>query len=251
MTYPIIGLTTVRSIGEDGRVRDGLTQDYAQAITYAGAVPVLIPLSTLEVEKGDGLLRALYERLDGVVLPGGGDVHPARYGYHLDNTIRGVSEIRDAVEIQLAQWAYADNLPLLGICRGHQTINIALGGTLHPDIRTYQGASATLKHDADAETERAKLMHTVTVSEDSLLARSLEATYVDVNSLHHQAVNQLAAPFIATAWSDDGIIEGIEVPSHRFYLGVQWHPEAIATRPAMSNLFRNFVKACTPVVPSA
>jgi putative glutamine amidotransferase len=241
---PLIGLTTVRSIGKDNRIRDGLTQDYAQAITQSGGVPVLIPLSTLEVNDEGRLLRSLFARLDGIVLPGGGDVHPSHYGCYIDDTIRGVSEIRDAVELRLARWAFEENVPLLGICRGHQVLNIALGGSLHNDILTLQGSSATLRHDADHERERDKLMHTVTVAPESRLAHAMQSVHVEVNSLHHQAINRLAEPLVQTAAADDGIVEGVEVPQHRFMVGVQWHPEAIATHTPMQHLFRTFVEAC-------
>lgn len=251
MKPPLIGITTVRSVGADTRIRDGLTQDYSKAIANAGGIPVLIPLSTLEVEDDGRLLHALYQRLDGLVLPGGGDVHPAEYGAYVDDTIRGVSAIRDAVELRLARWAFADNMPLLGICRGHQVLNIALGGTLYNDIPSLQGSAATLRHDADHELERDRLMHQVTVVSESRLARALQSTQLDVNSLHHQAIDRLAEPLVLTATAEDGIIEGVEAPQHRFMVGVQWHPEAIATLPTMANLFRSFIEACAVPAVSA
>ena len=96
-TPPLIGLTTVRMKGKDGRMRDALTQDYAAAILQAGGVPVLVPLSTLEADD-ERFLRALYDRVDGIVLPGGGDIHPDTYGEHVSDTMRGISRLRDHVD---------------------------------------------------------------------------------------------------------------------------------------------------------
>lgn len=243
---PFIGLTTVQIEGEDKRLRDSLTVEYAEAVVKAGGVPILIPLSTLESSEDETLLRHLYRRLDGILLPGGGDIHPEVYGKSETSIIRGTSRIRDDVEKQLVRWAFEDDVPLLGICRGHQMMNVALGGSLHIDVETMQNGNSTIKHDADAVRERDRLMHDVYVEPASRLAGALgnKGEPILVNSLHHQAVNQLSPELVATSYADDGIVEGIEAPKSRFFMGVQWHPEAIVKHvPQMQQLFCSFVSA--------
>lgn len=243
MNLPLIGLTTARIQDEEGRVRDSLTQEYSQAVVQAGGIPVLIPLSTIESGNTD-LLRALYERLDGVIIPGGGDVHPEYYGDFVTDYDRGISRLRDKAELTLVQWAYEDDCPLLGICRGHQVVNVALGGTLIHDIKTKLNGTS-LEHDSQKIEERSLVIHDVEINPDSQLAKVLGLTSIGVNSIHHQAVDKIAPPLVATAFTSDGIIEGIEVPNAMFLIGVQWHPEAIVdTVPEMRTLFTNFVKVC-------
>lgn len=244
MKPPLVGITTVRVDIGGGRVRDGLTQDYATAIAVAGAIPILIPLSILETSPDGSLLRSLFSTLDGIVLPGGGDVLPSRYGAAMDETIRGVSEIRDAVEIELSQMAYEHNVPMLGICRGHQVMNVAMGGTLHKDVVRMQNNTSRIRHDADHETQRGLLMHTVDIEPGTWLEQLVGKTHLSVNSLHHQAVDRPADCMVISAWSEDGVVEGIEAPDHRFFVGVQWHPEAIANMPEMQSLFKQFVSVC-------
>jgi putative glutamine amidotransferase len=243
MNPPLIGLTTTRIQDESGRVRDSLTQEYAQAVVQAGGLPVLIPLSTIESGETD-LLRALYERLDGVIIPGGGDIHPEYYGDYVTDYDHDISRLRDKAEITLVQWAYEDDCPLLGICRGHQVVNVALGGTLIHDIDAKLNGSG-LEHDAHTIAQRSQVAHEVEISPDSRLADILGLTSIGVNSIHHQAVDKIAPSLVATAFTSDGIIEGVEAPTATFLIGVQWHPEAIVdTVPEMRILFANFVKIC-------
>lgn len=244
MNLPLIGITTVRHRSKDGRLRDALTVDYARAIVESGGVPLLIPLSTMEAQD-DSLLRVIYERLDGILLPGGGDVHPEFYGDYVTDMDRSISRLRDKVEIALVRWAYEDDRPLLGICRGHQVLNVALGGTLMHDIRATLNGSA-LEHDQQGDDSRSRIYHDVEIMADSALAKAVGMTRVGVNSLHHQAVLDLAPPLTASAFTADGLNEGVEVAGARFFMGVQWHPEAIFDIvPAMQTLFGNFVRACT------
>ncbi|PJF39919.1 MAG: gamma-glutamyl-gamma-aminobutyrate hydrolase [Phototrophicales bacterium] len=247
MNLPLIGLTTTHVADDAGRLRESLSYEYTEAVVQAGGVPILIPLSTLQSEEDTVALRAVYERLDGVIIPGGGDIHPEFYGETVHPTSRGISTLRDSVEVQLVRWAYEDDKPLFGICRGHQMINVALGGTLHHDVKALQGQSAFINHDANAVHERELLMHTVSVDSSSRLFKALGAASnsVAVNSLHHQAVNRLSSELMVSALADDGIIEGVEAPKARFFMGVQWHPEALVRNvPQMAQLFRTFVAAC-------
>ncbi|NDJ84744.1 MAG: gamma-glutamyl-gamma-aminobutyrate hydrolase family protein [Chloroflexi bacterium] len=245
MAPPVIGITTVRIHGQmDGRLRDGLSQEYARAIVQAGGVPLLIPLSTIETENLE-ILRAAYERVDGLMIPGGGDVHPEYYGEAVTTHERGISRLRDQVELQLVRWAYEDDRPLLGICRGHQVVNVALGGTLIHDLPTYLAGKSTIQHDRDGHAGRDILIHPVDLSPASCLTKVFGKACVSVNSLHHQAVNQLASDLTATGYAPDGILEAFELVGARYFIGVQWHPEAIVTNvPEMSTLFKSFVDAC-------
>ena len=242
MVQPLIGITTVHVRGEDGRMRDGLVRLYSDAILQAGGLPVLIPLHTLEL--GDeSTLRALYERLDGVVIPGGGDVHPEFYGEPINDLIRGVSRLRDEVELTLTRWAYEDNRPILGICRGHQVLNVAMGGTLIHDIPTF--TKNPLTHDEDDLSKANLISHEVEIKKGCHLSDIIQVANTPVNSLHHQAVRDLAPPLVATAYSSDGIVEGIEAHDVDFFMGVQWHPEAITHLATMRTLFSRFVRVCT------
>jgi putative glutamine amidotransferase len=198
---------------------------------------VLIPLNL-----DDGALRAIYERLDGLLLAGGVDVHPRHYGEAVHEKCGEIDEARDAVELTLTRWALAEGLPILAICRGIQVLNVAAGGTLYQDIAAQMPDS--LKHDYWPDYPRNLLPHQVTVNNDSHLAAILGGTQMAVNSLHHQAVKDLAPNFTVVARSPDGLIEAIEVNDHPFALGVQWHPEELLEdAPPMRRLFEEFVSA--------
>jgi len=208
-----------------------------EPITAASGAPVLIPLN---LDKG--ALRAIYERLDGLLLAGGVDVHPRYYGETVHEKCDRIEEERDTVELTLTRWALDESLPILGICRGIQVLNVAGGGTLYQDIASQ--LPGALKHDFWSGYPRNYLAHKVTISEDSKLADILGQSQVAVNSEHHQAVKDLASTFQAVAWAPDGIIEAIESREHPFALGVQWHPEEmLEDTPPMRRLFEEFVSA--------
>ncbi|MCI0711535.1 MAG: gamma-glutamyl-gamma-aminobutyrate hydrolase family protein [Chloroflexi bacterium] len=242
MSKPIIGITTYHEINEQRRWRFVTNQTYVDAILNAGGIPVLIPLNIVQ-SGDDSLLRALYERIDGVLIPGGGDIHPEFYSQYITPKDTKVDRNRDKVEITLAIWAYEDDQPLLGICRGQQVINVALGGTLIHDIPSEKPSQ--LLHDYDDHIPPSHLAHNVDLDRDSQLGKILGVSKIEVNSLHHQAIEQIAPVLKVNAYADDGIIEGVEVPDAYFYIGVQWHPEWMtANVPAMKNLFHSFVEAC-------
>ncbi|HWP29921.1 MAG TPA: gamma-glutamyl-gamma-aminobutyrate hydrolase family protein [Chloroflexota bacterium] len=236
---PLIGISCAPQ-APHGRRPAGFRQNrsYARAIVAAGGLPVLVPLLDDEAA-----LRALYERLDGLLLPGGGDVNPACYGEapRPDSGIDGVDDLLDHVELTLARWALAEGKPLLGICRGQQALNVAAGGTLYQDIQT-QLAGALCHQHPEARTA---LVHPITVAPDSRLAAVLGATELRVNSIHHQAVKALAPGFRAVAYAPDGVLEGIEHEHHPFALAVQFHPEELVPHHSPSaRLFAAFVAAC-------
>lgn len=235
---PLIGITAYTHRTPDrGWLYDVCYASNAQAIQRAGGLPVLVPANLHE-----STLHDIYARLDGVLLPGGGDVSPTNYGMDDHPTLTNVDDTRDFAELKLAQWAVEDDRPVFGICRGIQVLNVALGGTLTIDIPSM--LPTTLAHDIPRNQPRNTLMHTVNVQPQTRLAQILGGTQFIVNSLHHQALQQIPEHAVPTAYSPDGIIEAIEVPSKHFVLGVQWHPEDLTADEDMQRLFVAFVDAC-------
>ena len=236
---PIIGTTVYRHQGDkDGSLAMmALTTAYIEAIEQAGGIPLMIPLG---LEAAD-LLRVL-DLVDGVLLPGGGDVDPVHYRAPMNPLIKSIDADRDTMEILAAQTAVSQQKPLLAICRGHQVLNVALGGTLWADISSQMPES--IEHDFNHTQPRSFQAHKVTVLAESLLAAQLGATETAVNSLHHQGIRDLALELTAVATSPDGLIEGVEVTGHPFAIGVQWHPEwLVGDNAAMVRLFQGFVSA--------
>ena len=148
---------------------------------------------------------------------------------------------RDRTELTLARWAFADDLPTLGICRGQQVLNVALGGSLWQDLR-YQGVTDVEHSDADGRV-RSALIHRVRLDPDSRLAQLIDETDIEVNSLHHQAVKTVAPQPRVTGQSDDGVIEALDSRERRFMIAVQWHPEEIDDLGWVRRLFQGFAKA--------
>ena len=216
--------------------RFGINQSYVRALAAAGCAPVLIPLLD-----DDERLRAIYERLDGIVFPGGADVAPEEYGEQAIDNLNIIEAPRDRTELTLARWAYDDDLPTLGICRGQQVLNVALGGSLYQDLR-YQGVTQVEHSDADGRA-RTAMIHRVRLDPDSRLAQLIDETSIDVNSLHHQAVKTVAPQLRVTGTSEDGVIESLESDDRRFLIAVQWHPEEIDSLPWVQRLFSGFARA--------
>jgi len=237
MPRPLIGLTTHRRSSDDGTPDVyGLRLTYVEAIRRAGGLPILIPLGLSDDE-----LHDLYSRIDGLLLSGGGDISPAEYGMEPIADLRQVDDDRDRVELALTRLAVADEKPLLGICRGAQTINVALGGNLYRDIATEHPGQN--KHDYYPGYPYDHPAHPISVAEDTLLARALGNPLITVNSLHHQSARDIAPALLPVAFAPDGVVEAVELPGHRFALGVQWHPEWLPEMPEMRSLFESFVVA--------
>jgi putative glutamine amidotransferase len=235
---PLIGLPTLAIPPGPKPPRFGINQSYVRALTAAGCAPVLIPV--LDDEER---LRAIYDRLDGIVFPGGADVAPGEYGEEPIDNLNVVEAPRDRTELTLARWAFADDLPTLGICRGQQLLNVALGGTLYQDLR-HQGVTTVEHSDADGRARNA-LIHRVCLDPMSRLAQLIDETSIEVNSLHHQAVKHVAPALKATGTSDDGVIESLESEERRFLIAVQWHPEEIDDLPWVQRLFAGFARAAS------
>ncbi|HXM53239.1 MAG TPA: gamma-glutamyl-gamma-aminobutyrate hydrolase family protein [Candidatus Binatus sp.] len=235
---PVVGLPTLAIPPGPKPPRFGINQSYVRALVAAGCAPVLIPLLD-----DDERLHAIYERLDGIVFPGGADVAPGEYGEEPIDDLNVVEAPRDRTELMLARWAVADDLPVLGICRGQQVLNVALGGSLWQDLR-HQGATPVEHSDADGRA-RTALMHRVRLDPASRLAQLIDETDIAVNSLHHQAVKTIAPLLRVTGKSEDGVIEAIESPERSFLIAVQWHPEEIDDLPWVRRLFEGFAKAAS------
>ncbi|MDQ1301239.1 MAG: putative glutamine amidotransferase [Chloroflexota bacterium] len=212
--------------------------NYPAALAASGALPVIIPLGLPE-----DLLRELFERLDGLLLAGGVDVAPEEYGETPHPKLGNVDRARDVTELTVARWALAADLPILGICRGIQTLNVAAGGSLYQDLAA-QFPNASCHTFTPRESPWERPTHHVDVAAGSRLAAILGTERLAVNSFHHQAVKQPAPGFIPTARADDGVVEGVEDPARRFVVGVQWHPEGMfQTDPLARQLFAAFVEA--------
>lgn len=235
---PFIGITT-SLIRIDGNPFNRAYQRNADAIARAGGLPVYIPTGLDETT-----LRLVYERMDAILLPGGPDVDPALYGEtrHFTVTDKRIDAARDALELTLARWQIEEDRPTFGICRGHQVLNVALGGTLVQDIP--DEITTDILHDLPDGEPRSTRLHSIEIAPNTRLASILGTTRADVNSLHHQSVERAAPGALITATAPDGVIEALEVPDKRFMLSVQWHPEDLFDHDdGMMRLFQSFVDA--------
>jgi putative glutamine amidotransferase len=236
---PIIGITTIAIEAEQNPLppRMGQNQAYIRGLVRAGAAPLMIP------QLADAtLVRALYQQLDGLLLPGGEDIDPARYGEDRHERCGLVSPERDNMELALARWAVKDGMPLLAICRGIQVLNVALGGSLYQDIAAQ--LSGAERHDWYPGYPRDRLSHEVAVTPQARLAAILSDLSPRVNSLHHQALKEVPPALTVVARAPDGVVEAIEITDHPFALGVQWHPEELADGDARAQrLFDALVEA--------
>jgi len=229
---PLIGVTTSVVTKEPERTQ--LNASYILAVQQAGGVPVLLP-SQLSAKA----LVELLQRVDGLVLTGGGDVDSALYGGEPHPTRAYVSATRDALETAVIRFALGQDVPLFAICRGMQILNVALGGSLYQDIPSQLGTDV-IHSQGEARDEPC---HRVRVEPGSQLAGLVGAGEIDVNSRHHQAVKNVGQGLVPVAWAPDGVVEGLEIPG-RWIVGVQWHPEDLAgwSQPAMA-LFAGVVEA--------
>ncbi len=234
-------MTTYRKMADQSPPIEiiGLMPSYIESVVAAGGLPVLIPLGLGEVE-----LRRILQRMDGVLLPGGGDIEPSNYRGGVHETMYGIDPDRDRVEIAVARQVVEMRKPFLAICRGHQILNVALGGTLWEDVKTFMPQA--IRHDHFRGFPRNHLAHSVTAVSDSHIVRMMGKTEIQVNSLHHQGVRDLAPELRVTAVAPDGLIEGSEIPGHPFAVTVQWHPEnLIHDDTSMLSLFRGLVEAAS------
>ncbi len=209
----LIGITTYPPNSTD---RYELPQEYVAAVRRAGAIPVLIA-------PGEAQIDELLDRLDGVVLAGGGDIDPVRWGGEAHPTVEFVDPARDDLELELAQRVLDDGIPTLAVCRGMQVVNTALGGTLH--VHLPDAVDSDVPHRREPKWSH---RHLVEAEAGSLVAETMGAEKVEPACWHHQAVARPGAGLAVTAWSPDGVIEAVELAGHPWMVAVQWHPEMTA-----------------------
>jgi len=226
----LIGLSVNHKEGTS-RIADA----YVNAVLKVGGTPVLIPLTTNEA-----ILEEIITQIDGLILSGGGDIYSPFYGEEVHPAVDDYDLERDRYDIALVKQAAERQLPILGICRGCQLINVAFGGTLIQDIPS-QVPKSIVNHNQEEAREVAT--HSIRIISGSLLNKIVHSEQIKVNSFHHQAVKTVAPGFAAVAWTEDGVIEAIESSEEKVILGVQWHPEngAAAGDPVMLDLFRRLV----------
>lgn len=230
---PIIGVTTFLSESEKYST---VSRNYTDSIYAAGGIPVSIPIIAGETNYNEYI-----DMVDGVLFTGGNDIAPYFYGENPVKELHSLSSIRDEYEFSLFKGAYEKNMPIFGICRGIQLINVALEGSLYQDI--YSQCPGTLGHSPE-HTASDEFYHSVKIDPKTRLYDIFGEERIFTNSFHHQSVKALGKNLIATAYSEDGIVEAVESTEDRFLLGVQWHPECMTKRhPQFLKLFRAFVEA--------
>ena len=239
---PLIGIPCYALIRvETGRPIYAGNRAYVHAVESAGGVPILIPMIN-----DLNILTALLTRLDGLLLPGGIDLHPSHYGEEVHPLTEEADLEHDEFEITLASWAFQEDIPVLGVCRGMQLINIALGGSLYQDIDDQYPDSIGHTH---RNLPRTHLAHRISVDPGSRMEKILGTREVWVNSLHHQAIKEPGKGVRVTGRASDGIPELLEVTGYRFVMAAQCHPEEIySIEPAFARLFSAFVQASSSLL---
>ncbi|SMO39379.1 putative glutamine amidotransferase [Saccharicrinis carchari] len=211
---PIIGLSSTSG----GGTSTSVPLTYVQAVIRAGGVPMILPIT-----HDHELLKRMLDNIDALILTGGEDVDPLKwYGEEPLPALGGIAPRRDSFDVALARLAVERNIPLLGICRGHQVINVAFGGTLYQDIPS-QVKDARVKHRQNAAANYGT--HSIRIEQNSLLHQQIGTQHIAVNSFHHQAVKDVAPGFKVTATSVDGVVEAMEKTDSDQVYSVQFHPE--------------------------
>jgi putative glutamine amidotransferase len=226
---PLIGISAYDFTGKPEGYY--LPRSYVDGVRAAGGRPLILPPGKEHAEH-------LLEIVDGLILSGGGDVNPSRYGGAAHESIYHVSPDRDEFEIRLVELALERDFPMLCICRGLQVLNVALGGDLHAHLPDAVGDRISHR-----DPERNPTRHAASVEPRSRLAEVLGVTSLSVTSRHHQGARRLGRDLRAVAWAEDGVIEGLEHESHRFCVAVQWHPEMSLDDPVQGRLFAALVAA--------
>lgn len=233
---PIIGITAGREKSDTNIQKTCLIEKYSEAIIQSGGIPWIIPPCTPPES-----INSIFKKINGLMLTGGGDIETKRFDGENHPRVYGVDEQRDQLEINLVLAAVDEKMPTLGICRGIQVINVALGGDLYTDISDQRKDS--LRHDWFPDYPRDLLSHKIEIQDESLLNRITEQKRMEVNSLHHQAIRNLAGNLNVIAFSPDGVIEAVEMQNHPFFLGLQWHPEWIYHLTPTQLIFKAFINA--------
>jgi putative glutamine amidotransferase len=233
---PVIGLTTFYE-NKPRRNQTSVSNNYINSVIKAGGLPIMIPIINDDMD-----INKYIDMFDGIIFTGGEDVSPILYGENPLKQVTYISTDRDTHEIAMFKKAYEKNVPILGICRGIQLMNVALGGTLYQDIDAQiEGA---LGH-GPMENPVNELYHSVNIQKNSILYNIFQTEDLTVNSFHHQSIKDLGTDLRVTALSAEGIIEGVESCQKDFVVGVQWHPEDLTSRyPLFLKLFQKFIVVC-------
>lgn len=236
---PIIGITGAYVKHNEYMEGVYVHHDYHKSVAANGGTPIILPFIN------SGIALEMLPLCDGIILSGGEDVDPKLYGQDPHLNLGPTIPERDLAELTIVKYAIDNNIPLLAICRGVQILNVALGGTLIQDIPSQ--VKEPVQHAQ--KIDRSRDTHWVTISTDSKLYQIVCSDRIRVNSLHHQAIDRIANDLRIVAKASDGLVEAVEY-SHptTFTIGVQWHPESMATtNEAMNNLFAEFIKSCSKV----
>jgi putative glutamine amidotransferase len=238
---PIIGITSDYNAGDKSRPGGReptyfLRARYVQAIEDAGGLPLILPITD-----DKAAIKQLAGQVDGLLLTGSGpDLNPKLYGETKRYRFKVMSEERAAFEARLAKFVMEQELPTLGICGGMQLLNVAAGGSLYQDVDAQ--LKTKIRHRQQEAATR--LSHWVTVERGTTLHHIVKSPRIKVNSSHHQSVKTIGAGLVVNATAEDGVIEGLEAPAHRFLVAVQWHPEFLYTTDAVSRkLFERLLAA--------
>lgn len=234
---PRIGLTTFDD-PQPRAVYVSLSSHYTRSVQDSGGIPFPIP-QCQDIETAEDYIV----NIDGLLLTGGKDINPFFFGQEPVPGIGVFDEVRDAWELALFSAAMDKGIPVLGICRGHQFINVAMGGTLYQDLQAQR--SGTNNHSPEGFPVD-RLYHSIALAEGSILHRIFANRTIRANSFHHQAIDKLSPGLVASAFAPDGVIEGFESrDGSRFITGVQFHPESLTLRfPEFLGIFKAFTDAC-------
>jgi putative glutamine amidotransferase len=234
---PLIGITLSEAEGSRRQrwpVRKGfdyIKHEYYEAILKSGGMPLLFPNLKNQTE-----IESSSEMIQGLLVTGGVDIHPRYFNRRPHKKLSRTTKARDNFEIKMIKLAHGKGKPILGICRGHQVLNVALGGDLYQDLSAVPGK--TIRHADPGQT--GKVYHKVKIAGNSMLYEIIGQEVIEVNSSHHQVVNRPGKKLRPVAYSPDGIIEALEDEEGRFILGIQWHPEGIFSRSHSRRLFEYF-----------
>lgn len=237
---PIVGIPCYSQARQNAIFREASAtqQTYIRALEDTNAVPLLLPI-TSKPEAAKNVIRCI----NGLLLVGGMDIDPKRYGQDPLTNISPIDINRDNIELTITTLCLTEHIPVLGICRGIQMLNVCTGGTLWQDIATQ--IPNAIKHDYYPRYKRNRLSHYIEIDRNNRLSEIFPDKTIKVNSLHHQAIRSIGNGFKVTATSHDNIIEGIESIEGSWTVGVQWHPEELINDdPYMKKLFSSFASAC-------
>lgn len=217
-----------------GYRRSYVNEDYVSSVINNGGIPFILPLTTDE-----SIIETYVEKIDALILSGGHDVYPINYKEEPLQKLGEVYPDRDYFDFKLLEYAIKKDIPILGICRGFQIINVYNGGSLYQDL-SYRSEN-TFKHNQGHSSDL--VTHTITIKKDTKLFSLIEKEKILVNSFHHQVLNKIGDGLEVSAKAEDGVVEAIEHKNYKFMLGVQWHPEMLHKKEKlMNNIFKELIE---------